>query len=79
MMATYDSDLQAAVDSTSVARDTGETDLVQCLRDRLAERDIETADDDWLHRMVAGIEADPGFMIDGEPDDYVRSERPLQG
>lgn len=76
-MATYDSDLQAAVDSTSVAKDVGETDLVQYLRDQLAEREIETADEDWLGRMVEGLSADPGFMIDSEPSDYSRPDRPV--
>ena len=47
-MSVHDSDLQAAVDSTSIAKDTGETDLVQYLRDQLAERDIETKDEAWL-------------------------------
>ena len=52
-MASYDADLQAAVDATSVAHDAGtEDDLVQYLRDQLAERDIETADDAWLERTV---------------------------
>lgn len=69
-MTTYDSDLQAAVDSTSVAKDAGETELVEYLREQLAERDIETSDTDWLERMVAGISNDPNFMIDSEPSDY---------
>ncbi len=69
-MSVHDSDLQAAVDSTSIANDTGETDLVQYLRDQLAERDIETNDEAWLHRMVEQIKADPNYMIDSEPDDY---------
>ena len=71
-MATYDADLQAAVDATSVAHDTGtEQDLVQYLRDQLAEREIETGDDGWLQRMVEGIKGDRNFMIDSEPDDFV--------
>ena len=76
-MATYDADLQAAVDATSVAHDAGtEDDLVQYLRDQLSERDIETSDDAWLERMVAGVKSDPNFMIDGEPEDFVpRSDR----
>ena len=42
-MATYNADLQAAVDSTGVALLAGQTDdLVQYLRDQLAEREIET-------------------------------------
>jgi hypothetical protein len=76
-MATYDADLQAAVDATSVANDAGtEDDLVQYLRDQLAERDIETSDDTWLQRMVEGVKQDPNFMIDGEPQDFEpRSDR----
>ena len=76
-MATYDADLQAAVDATSVANDAGtEDDLVQYLRDQLAERDIETGDDAWLQRMVEGVKQDPNFMIDGEPQDFEpRSDR----
>ena len=59
-MASYDADLQAAVDATSVAHDAGtEDDLVQYLRDQLAERDIETADDAWLERMVEGVRGRP--------------------
>ena len=73
-MARHDSDLQAAVDATPVAKDAKETtDLVGYLREQLAERDIETSDEDWLRRMVEGIEADPNFMIDSEPRDYERS------
>lgn len=70
MSPVYDSDLQAAVDSTSVAKDTGETELVTFLREQLAEREIETDDQEWLDRMVEGIRGDPNFMIDSEPDDY---------
>jgi hypothetical protein len=72
-MATYDADLQAAVDSTGVALATGEIDdLVQYLRDRLAEREIETDDQEWLERMVEGVRADRNFMIDSEPNDFTR-------
>ncbi|GAA1996867.1 MULTISPECIES: hypothetical protein [Nocardioides] len=74
-MATYDADLQAAVDSTSVAYATGQTELLDYLRGELAQRDIETSDEDWLHRMVEGIKADRGFMIDSEPSDYERPRR----
>jgi hypothetical protein len=76
-VASYDADLQAAVDATSVAHDAGtEDDLVQYLRDQLAERDIETADEAWLERMVAGVRGDRNFMIDEEPHDFVpRRER----
>ena len=69
----HDADLQAAVDSTSVAHDTdqdGEIDLVQYLRDQLAERDIETSDQAWLERQVENIRADRNYMVDSEPDDY---------
>jgi len=71
-VATYDADLQAAVDATSVARDAGtEQDLVDYLRDQLAERQVETRDEAWLHRMVEGIRRDRDFMVDSEPDDFV--------
>ncbi|HYO40078.1 MAG TPA: hypothetical protein VER39_10505 [Nocardioidaceae bacterium] len=66
----YDSLLQAAVDATSMAKDTGETDLVGYLRAQLADRDIETADEGWLARMVEGIRGDPNYMIESEPSDY---------
>lgn len=69
-MAVHDSDLQAAVDSTSLAKDTGETELVEYLRQQLAERDIETSDQEWLERMVEGIRGDPNYMIESEPNDY---------
>ena len=63
-MATYDADLQAAVDSTGVALLAGQTDdLVQYLRDQLAEREIETSDDAWLQRQVDGLQQRPG--VDG--------------
>jgi hypothetical protein len=69
---TYDADLQAAVDATSVANDAGTTtDLVQYLRDQLGEREIETRDDAWLERMVEGVRRDPNYMIESEPDDFV--------
>lgn len=71
-MATYDADLQAAVDSTSMALDTGETeDLKKFLREQLAEREIETDDDAWIERMIEGIKGDRNYMIESEPDDYV--------
>jgi hypothetical protein len=76
-MSVHDSDLQAAVDSTSVAKDTGETDLVQYLRDQLAERDIETQDEAWLHLMVEKITADPNYMVESEPNDFTPN-RPMQ-
>lgn len=71
-MASYDADLQAAVDATSVAHDAGtEDDLVKYLRDQLAEREIETSDEDWLHRMVEGVKGDPNYMIESEPSDFL--------
>ncbi len=69
-MSTHNADLQAAVDSTSVAKDVGETDLVTYLRAQLAEREIETNDQVWLERMVEKIKDDPNFMVDSEPDDF---------
>lgn len=76
-MATYDANLQAAVDATSVAKATGETDLVSYLRDQLAERDIETSDQAWLDLMVQRIGEDPNYMIESEPSDYERPEPTL--
>ena len=71
-MPSYDADLQAAVDATSVAHDAGtEDDLVQYLRDQLAEREIETDDDAWVKRMVEGVKGDRNYMIESEPDDFV--------
>ncbi len=76
-MATYNSDLQAAVDATSVAKDAGESDdLVGYLREQLAEREIETSDEDWLRRTVAAIEKDPNYMIEDEPSDFEATEIP---
>ncbi|GAW48115.1 MULTISPECIES: hypothetical protein [unclassified Nocardioides] len=70
-MARHNSDLQAAVDATSVAKDSHETeDLAGYLREQLAERDIETTDDAWVQRMVEKIKADRNFMIDSEPSDF---------
>jgi hypothetical protein len=76
-MGSYDADLQAAVDATSVAKDAGtEDDLVQYLRDQLAEREIETDDEAWLKRMVDGVRRDRNYMIDSEPADFTpRRER----
>lgn len=73
MVDQHDADLQAAVDSTSVAHDTdpeGEIDLVQYLRDQLAEREIETSDRAWLERQVENIKADRNYMVDSDPEDY---------
>ena len=79
-MSRYNSDLQAAVDATSVAKDARTTtDLVGYLREQLAEREIETSDEDWLQRMVAGIEADPDYMIDSEPSDFEPKEGQKRG
>lgn len=69
-MATYDSNLQAAVDATSLARDSGESDLLEYLRVQLAERDIETGDSGWLERTVERIRENPNYMIEDEPSDY---------
>ena len=70
-MGTYNADLQAAVDSTGVALAAGhDDDLVQYLRDQLAERDIETQDQDWLERMVEGVRNDRNYLIDSEPNDF---------
>ena len=72
-MATYDRDLQAAVDATSVAHDAGTTDdLEDYLRQQLSEREIETNDDVWVSHIVEQIKADPNFMIDREPEDFER-------
>lgn len=70
-MASYDADLQAAVDATSVAHDAGtEDDLVPYLRDQLAEREIETNDEDWLRRTVEGVRSDRNYLIESEPSDF---------
>jgi hypothetical protein len=75
-MARHNSDLQAAVDATSVAKDAHETDdLEGYLRDQLAERDIETSDDAWITRTVERINADTNYMIEDEPSDF-DAERP---
>ena len=77
-MARYNRDLQAAVDATSVAKDAHTTtDLLGYLRDQLAERDIETSDEDWLRRTVEAIEADPNYMVADAPADF-ESQRPDQ-
>ena len=70
-MARYNRDLQAAVDATSVAKDAHTTtDLLGYLRDQLAERDIQTTDEDWLRRTVEAIDADPNYMVEDEPSDF---------
>ena len=70
-MGRHNSDLQAAVDATSIAKDAKETDdLAAYLREQLAERDIETADDAWVARMVEGIEGNRNYLIESEPDDF---------
>lgn len=77
-MATYDANLQAAVDATSIAKSMGDTDdLVEFLREQLSERDIETTDEAWLKHTVEKINEDPNYMIDSEPSDYERPEPQL--
>ncbi|WP_134767681.1 hypothetical protein [Nocardioides sp. 1609] len=81
-MASYDADLQAAVDATSVARDAGiaaEADLVGYLRQQLAEREVETADEAWLQRTVEAIIGDPNYMIETEPSDFVSQRKQQDG
>ena len=73
-MAEYDADLQRAVDATSVAKDSGERNLLQFLKDQLAEREIETEDEAWLKRVIAGINRDPNYMIESEPRDFTPAE-----
>ena len=74
-MARHNSDLQAAVDATSVAHDAHTTtDLRSYLVEQLAERDIETSDDGWLDRTVEAIKADPNYMIADEPSDFEPEE-----
>ncbi len=76
-MATYNHDLQTAVDATSVAKDARlADDLETHLRNELAERGIETSDDDWIRRTVERIKADPNYMIEDEPSDFVPEQRP---
>jgi hypothetical protein len=78
-MAVYDSDLQAAVDATSVAKDAKATDdLAGYLREQLAEREIETSDDAWIQRVLEGIENDPNFMVADTPSDYDPPDRDTQ-
>jgi len=75
-MRRHNSDLQAAVDATSVAKDAHQTDdLAGYLREQLAEREIETTDDDWVRRTAERIDADPNYMIEDEPSDF-DAERP---
>ena len=70
-MARHNSDLQAAVDATSVAKDAKVSeDLAAYLREQLAERDIETSDDDWIRRTIERIEGDRNYMIEDEPSDF---------
>ena len=70
-MGRHNSDLQAAVDATSVAKDAHETDdLAAYLREQLAEREIETSDDAWVARMVEGIEGNRDYLIESEPSDF---------
>ncbi len=77
-MATYDANLQAAGDATSIAKSMDETeDLVAFLREQLSEREIETNDEAWLQHTVDKIHEDPNYMIDSEPSDYERPEPQL--
>ncbi|MDP2773689.1 MAG: hypothetical protein Q8O61_09035 [Nocardioides sp.] len=77
-MATYDANLQAAVDATSIAKSMGEAgDLVDILREQLHEREIETNDEAWLKHTVEKIHEDTNYMIDSEPSDYVRPDPKL--
>ena len=69
-MATYDSNLQAAVDATSLARDSGEEDLVGYLRAQLEDREIKTDDQVWVERTVERVRENPNYMIEDEPNDY---------
>ena len=70
-MGSYNSDLQAAVDATSVAKDAhASDDLADYLREQLAARDIETSDDAWVARVLDGIERNPNYLIESEPDDF---------
>lgn len=74
-MARHNSDLQAAVDATSVAHDAHTTtDLYGYLVEQLSERDIETSDEDWLRRTVEAIKSDPNYMIADEPSDFEAAE-----
>ncbi|HEY0644603.1 MAG TPA: hypothetical protein VGD39_14350 [Nocardioides sp.] len=70
-MAVYQHDIQAAVDATSVALDTGTaTDTLVCLRDELAKRNIMTSDQEWLISTADAIEHDPDAMIADWPSDF---------
>lgn len=70
-MARHNSDLQAAVDATSVAKDAHVTeDLETYLREQLAERDIETTDDAWISRTVERVRTDRDYMVEDEPADF---------
>ena len=74
-MARHNSDLQAAVDATSVANDAHTTtDLHTYLVEQLGERDIETTDQAWIDRTVEAIRANPNYMIEDEPSDFDAEE-----
>ena len=74
-MARHDSDLQGAVDATSVANDAHTTtDLHGYLVEQLAERGIETSDEGWVERTVEAIRANPNYMIEDEPSDFDADE-----
>lgn len=75
-MASYDADLQAAVDATSIDKDAGyDGDLVELLREQLGEREIETQDQAWLERTAEGIRANPNFLVEDQPSDYTPRKR----
>lgn len=74
-MASYDADLQAAVDAASIEKDGGyDGDLVDLLREQLGVREIETKDEAWLRQTAEGIRTNPNYLIEREPDDYTPSE-----
>jgi hypothetical protein len=75
-MATYDADLQAAVDATSVANDMGGYDLPEYLRSELDKRGITTDDDAWVAHVVERIKADRNWMIDREPEGFTPRHPP---
>ena len=69
MTGPVDADVQAAVDATSIMNDYGERDLVDILREQLAERGIDDPDEDWLTTTVEKIRADRNLMVDDDPRD----------
>ncbi len=70
-MAVYNHDIQAAVDATSVAMDTGSVDdAVALLRDELAKREVQTSDEAWLTATVEAIRRDRNAMVADGPSDF---------